>query len=315
MSVKARTTVPKSAAKSRVAFVIPPAEDKTLAEKTATAVELLVHNASRLLPSGWVSNGVGRVFEWLLPRLYPGLIPAAEANLRRIQPDWPEDRVRGTARQHGASSARQFAEYAAVTRFWREGRVSFADAARLRALVADGPLFIMALHTGNWEILGGLGAVGVKVTSFVAPRSKRSEELVSTRVRKEFGVTILRPGPGSIRQALGTLRAGDPVILFCDEAHHGRLMAPLFDRSPHLNGNLAIAVRIARLSGARLVTLHARRLPGVKFEIHLGTPITLAPETVPGERLLDDVALLNGAIEPIIRANLDQWFFLDSALE
>ena len=74
MSGKARTTVPKSAAKSRVAFVIPPAEDKTFAEKTATAVELLVHNASRLLPSGWVSNGVGRVFEWLLPRLYPGLI-------------------------------------------------------------------------------------------------------------------------------------------------------------------------------------------------------------------------------------------------
>ena len=315
MSVKARTTVPKSAAKSRVAFVIPPAEDKTFAEKTATAVELLVHNASRLLPSGWVSNGVGRVFEWLLPRLYPGLIPAAEANLRRIQPDWPEDRVRGTARQHGASSARQFAEYAAVTRFWREGRVSFADAARLRALVADGPLFIVALHTGNWEILGGLGAVGVKMTSFVEPRIKRSEELISTRVRQTLGLTILRTGPASIRRALGILRGGDPVMLFCDEVHQGRLMAPLFDRNSHLNGNLAIAVRLARLSGARLVTLHARRLPGVKFEIHLGTPITLAPETVPGERLLDDVALLNGAIEPIIRANLDQWFFLNGALE
>ena len=92
-------------------------------------------------------------------------------------------------------------------------------------------------------------------------------------------------------------------------------MAPLFDRSPHLNGNLAIAVRLSRLSGARLVTLHARRLPGVQFEIHLGSPITLEPETVPGERLLDDVALLNTAIEPIIRANLDQWYFLDNRLE
>ena len=315
MTGEQRPTASRPAAKSRVAFVIPPAVDESFSDRLGTIGELFVHNTSRLLPSNWVSNGVGSVFEWLLRRLHPGVVPAAEANLRRIQPDWPEDRIRETARRHGASIARQFAEYAAVTRFWREGRVSFSDAARLRTLIADGPLFIMALHTGNWEVLGGLGAVGVKVTSFVAPRSKRSEELISTRVRKEQGVTILRPGAGSIRQALGTLRAGNPVILFCDEVHQGRVMAPLFDRSPHLNGNLAIAVRIARLSGARLVTLNARRLPGVRFEISLGSPITLAPEAVPGGRLLDDVAMLNGVIEPIIRANLDQWYFLDNALE
>jgi len=315
MSVKARTTVPRSAAKSRVAFVIPPAEDKTFAQKRATAFELLVHHATRLLPSTWVSDGVGGAFEKLLPRVEPDVLPAAAANLRRIEPSWTDEQIAETVRQHGASLARQFAEYAAVTRFWREGRVQFADAARLRALIAEGPLLMIGLHTGNWEVLFGMGAVGVKMTSFVAPRIKRSEELICTRVRQDLGLTILRPGTAAIRTALGILRGGDPVMLFCDEVHQGRLMAPLFDRSPHLNGNLAIAVRIARLSGARLVTLHARRLPGVRFEISMGSPIALEPETVPGERLLDDVAQLNGVIEPIIRANLEQWYFLANALE
>ena len=315
MTARPRRTVPRLAAKSRVAFVIPPAEDKTFAEKRATAFELLVHHTTRLLPSTWVSEGIGGAFERLLPRVNPDVLPAAAANLRRIEPGWSEERIAETARQHGASMARQFAEYAAVTRFWREGRVHFTEAARLRALIAEGPLLMICLHTGNWEVLCGMGAVGVKMTSFVAPRIKRSEELICTRVRQQLGLTILRPGTASIRKALGILRGGDPVMLFCDEVHEGRVMAPLFDRSPHLNGNLAIAVRMARLSGARLVTLHARRLPGLQFEIHLGSPIALQPEIVPGERLLDDVALLNGAIEPIIRANLDQWYFLDNPFE
>jgi KDO2-lipid IV(A) lauroyltransferase len=307
--------MPKPTAKSRLPFVIPPAEDKTLAAKLVTAGELLIHHTMRLLPTTWISNGVGGVFERLLLRTQPEVMAAAAANLRRIEPGWSEQRIAETARQHCASLARQFAEYAAVTRLWREGRVDFADISRLRALLADGPLIVIGLHTGNWEVMCGMGAIGIKTASFVAPRSKRSEELVCRRVRQELGHTMLRPGPGSIRAALGILRDGNPVTMYCDEVHQGRVMAPLFDRSPHVNGNLAIAVRIARLSGARLVTMHVRRLPGVRFEISLGSPITLEPETVPGERLLDDVAMLNGVIEPIIRANLDQWYFLDNALE
>ncbi|MCL4853406.1 MAG: hypothetical protein KJZ78_18785, partial [Bryobacteraceae bacterium] len=53
---------------------------------------------------------------------------------------------------------------------------------------------------------------------------------------------------------------------------------------------------------------------GFRFEAHALPAITLPPETRPGERLVEDMQLLNAAIEPVVRAHLDQWYFLDSAL-
>jgi KDO2-lipid IV(A) lauroyltransferase len=58
------------------------------------------------------------------------------------------------------------------------------------------------------------------------------------------------------------------------------------------------------------------RLPGNRFRVVFHPPRRLPPRAETGEAgLLADVALLNEWIEPAIRPHLDQWYFLDDALD
>jgi KDO2-lipid IV(A) lauroyltransferase len=115
-----------------------------------------------------------------------------------------------------------------------------------------------------------------------------------------------------VRQGLRELKEGRVVAVFGDEGREGRLMAPFFGRPPHVAGNLAVAARLARATDAVIVVNHVLRLPGNRFRVVFHPPRRLPP----GRRdLLADVVELNGWIEPIIRENLDQWFFLDDAVD
>ena len=87
-------------------------------------------------------------------------------------------------------------------------------------------------------------------------------------------------------------------------------------RQLHLTSRLvhcfAIAARLARSTGARLVIAYCERRPNCRFTLHVTEPFTL-PD--PGGGLLVDVRFLNDRIEPIIMAHLDQWYFLDDRIE
>jgi KDO2-lipid IV(A) lauroyltransferase len=89
-------------------------------------------------------------------------------------------------------------------------------------------------------------------------------------------------------------------------------MAPLFGRAPHTDGNLSIAARLARKARAPIVICYAPRDPDGRFRVTFLPPVYLASEPLD---LLADVAALNALIEPLILAHLEQWFFLDDALE
>ena len=71
----------------------------------------------------------------------------------------------------------------------------------------------------------------------------------------------------------------------------------------------------ARRTGATIVVAYCVRIRRSNFRLTLDGPFALPeiPANEPPDRLAD-VACLNALIEPIIRAHLDQWYFLDDAL-
>jgi KDO2-lipid IV(A) lauroyltransferase len=52
----------------------------------------------------------------------------------------------------------------------------------------------------------------------------------------------------------------------------------------------------------------------VNFSFHALEPFKLPPEEKPGDRLADDVLLLNSVIEPIVRSHAAQWYFIDNRM-
>ena len=142
----------------------------------------------------------------------------------------------------------------------------------------------------------------------------RARAWIARRARLKLGYGLLPPGRDGIRPALNILKEGGAISVFCDEGFAGKIRGPFFDRPPHLEGNLAVVARLARLTGATICPCYAVRHSGTSLEGFALEPVILPPENKPGERLIDDVLLLNSVIEPVIRAHLDQWYFLDNAL-
>ena len=59
-----------------------------------------------------------------------------------------------------------------------------------------------------------------------------------------------------------------------------------------------------------MVPIHCRRSDGCRFRIEVGEPVALDPQGLTGEGLQANINRLNAVIEPLVYANLDQWYWL-----
>jgi Kdo2-lipid IVA lauroyltransferase/acyltransferase len=277
----------------------------------AGALERALYHPLRFLPTPAVST-VGR---WLgrkvAPALYPGQDALARAALRALRPGVPEDEaLRAMWGNLGAS----FAEQSRILRFWDEGRIEVAGAARLLAARRDGPVLVAGLHLGNPEVLGlTLARLGMRPVGVATRQPTEFRERVITGIRLRGGGRMIRADRGAMRPALSVLRLGEETLLFwMDDYVRGRVNGPSLDRGPPRAGNIPLAGRLARLSGCALVPGFVERLPGgrARFRTVFLPPVALPAPT--GERAADlaaDAAALDAVLDPIVRARLEQWFF------
>src|SRR5262249_40123005 len=122
------------------------------------------------------------------------------------------------------------------------------------------------------------------------------------------------PSPAAARKAIKWLKAGKLVMIFVDERLDNTPAGPFFGRRPHLNGNSAVAVRLARNSNSTLLPYYVVR-DGCRFSLRFCAPLILPPTDDPAAELLNDVIKLNSVIEPIVRDHLDQWWWLPWPIE
>jgi len=277
-------------------------------------VSALLHGLMKRMPSDWASAFGSFIVRKSVPYTRPGIIPNAKANLKRHKPEATEAELEAMVAQFLDGVGRLMGEYAVMERFIAEGRFEVEGLEAFRAVAGQEPIIAFGLHTGNWETFGPLFQhAGIPLTSFYAPPEDPFEREIAETSRANFGVELLSPDASGAREGLRRLRQKRVVMIFPDEARGGQSMAPLFGRAPHDKGNLAIAARLARHSGARFVICHSERIAPCRFKLNISAPFAL-PMVSGKADVLADVAYLNGFIEPVIARNIPRWYFLDDSL-
>lgn len=244
---------------------------------------------------------------------YPAFTARIRGNIARIRPDLDEAAREKLLRAYFANRGRVMAEYPGMPRQARLGRISVAGVPEGEAEHAKGKgLILIGLHLANWEAaLEARSRSSLPVRLFYQPPARASQHHLAMKMRRSMDVEFLKPGAAGALPALRFLKGGGILAMFGDEQHMGRMMAPFFGRAPHLDGNLAIIARLARMTGAGVMVFHSRRVPGghaVTFE----KPVALPSRSDPKAELIDDVAALNAAIEPLILERLEEWYFLSA---
>jgi KDO2-lipid IV(A) lauroyltransferase len=281
------------------------------------ALNFPMHHAFRLLPIDWVS-GVGgyvgalngkyrfhtvreRVQRAYL-RLAPGVPTAADAERAAVS--------------LFDNLGRMIAEYSAIDRLWRGGRIAVAGGEHLIAARTGGrPVIVMGLHLANFEAIGPtiLGLLpGTKAAGFYLPPPSRFDHKLLVAARRRYGAIMYPPGPAGSRMAHRLLSEERGVLLvYADEERQRHVNAPLFGRPIPPRSNLLAIVRYAWASGAQVVPAYAERLAGARFRVTYLPPVALRPE---GEdraaALSENVHRLDRVITPIVLAHLDQWYML-----
>jgi Kdo2-lipid IVA lauroyltransferase/acyltransferase len=252
-----------------------------------------------------------------LPRWHKAAVRKTRANLARLMPDASQAERDALMMRNWENQGRLITEFSVVNRMAADPvRVSTQGTEHLTEAARQGPLILMGLHTGNWELIWSIvSRLGIDAALNYAPPAGRARHWIARRVRRQAGITLLPPGKDAVRPALKRLQDGGTVIIFCDEGLRGKIRGPFLGRNPHSNGNLALVARLARLTRARICPVYTLRENGAKFAFHALPAIVLPPEDAPATRLASDITQLNATIEPVIRAHLDQWYFLDNAID
>lgn len=281
------------------------------------ALDLSVHFGLKLTSMDMCSNIGAKIGLFALPRYFKVQTKRARATIARVRPDLDEAGRETLFTEFLEAQGRLLTEFSVITRLLKaKNRITLHDFdVNLVAAARRGPVIIVGMHLGNWEIGPViLRETGVAPFANFVPPGSRAKHWISARVRKKLGLRFLPPGQAGVRPSLKILKSGGAISMFCDEGYQGKIRGPLFGRPPHAEGNLAVAVRLSRMTGAPICPWYNIRRDGFRFEAWSLPPVILPPEDKPGARLMDDIALLNSIIEPVIRANIAQWYFVDNAI-
>ncbi|OJF91336.1 lysophospholipid acyltransferase family protein [Pararhizobium antarcticum] len=279
--------------------------------------EVALFYGMKLLPADACSGIGARLGRFAMPRWHKGAIKKARNNLKRLLPTESKVGHEALLARNWKNQGRLMTEFSVVRRMAADARrVEQNGIEHLRDAAGKGPVILIGLHLGNWELITSVvtGAGLVPGISYDPPRSS-ARRWIASHIRRQAGADLIEPGRAGVRPMLQRLQDGGIVSIFCDEGFRGKIRGPFFDRPPHLGGNLGLVVRLARRTGARICPVYTiRQGDSARFAFYALPAIELHPGPTSAAQLLADVTALNAVIEPVIRANLDQWYFLDSAL-
>lgn len=280
------------------------------------ALDLAAHFGLKALPAGVCSNVGAWLGTFAIPRWHKGAVRKARNNLLQLLPHATDAEREAILQRNWKNQGRIMTEFSIIGRLAKSSkRVVWHGLDKVIEAKKKGPVIMVGLHLGNWEILGPkLVELGFEPSANYTPPNSRARAWIADRLRVKLGYRLMPPGKDGIRPAIKILKNGGVISIFCDEGFAGKIRGPFLGRPPHLEGNLAIVVRLARMTGATICPGYILRKDGANFEAFALPPLVLPPQEASDESLMDDIILLNSIIEPVIRQHLDQWYFLDSAL-
>ena len=274
----------------------------------------IAHHGLAALPASYVS-GFGarlaplafwryrrRVFAKRIARNFAALTPG------RWQDD--EDKNAGLLRWW-RNIGRSNAEFSIVNRLWREGRIEVAGLEHLEAAKArGGPVLFTSVHLATWEAVFVAiheGFAGPSIGPF-QPEPSRFTNRIVYGLRKARNQYLFPPGQRSAFHLRRLLAAGEAsMTIFIDEVRDRQVHFPCFGRRMPEAGNAVVAIKLANATGGTLVPVYLHRLDGARFRLTIRPPLERAGKTYP---VAETVAALNAIFEPLVLANIEEWYML-----
>lgn len=273
-----------------------------------------LHYLMRALPIDACSD-LGAFLAFYSPFVYRASDTRARKAWARLRPaDSDPAAVDAAMRRLWRCVGRTMAEFSVLHRLWRAGRIAVTGIEHLEAARAAGrPLLVAALHLGNWEtvLVAGINR-GFRGSGIYLPLENRFDLRLARAARDRYRGGQVAAGPGALRAALRLLRTGrEPFVIFVDELARGRVQAPAFGRRLRRDSNIAYAARLAAMTDAALIPAYCVRLgEAARFEIRILPPVAMIAAGDRETALAANLERINAVIEPVVRAHLDQWYFL-----
>jgi KDO2-lipid IV(A) lauroyltransferase len=301
--------VPASAVKT------PP---RSVFERTYYSARGLVKNAAhhglRLLPIDWCS-AVGALGAKTAPARYPESDARARNVFRRLRPEASDPAWLDAAMQRlWRNIGRTMAEYSVLDRLWDAGRIEIEGVHHFDAAKASGkPRIIIGLHLGNWEVVGpALIKCGHRVNVVYLRPDSEFEHQIVIKVRNRYGVKLVAPTPYSPREAIRILQRNEEAFgIYVDEFARNRVHAPAFGRKLRSSGNIAYVARLAVMTGALVLPIYALRVGDrAQFKVTFLPAVDMVNSGNREADVMENIRRIDALIDPIIKANLDQWYYV-----
>ena len=164
---------------------------------------------------------------------------------------------------------------------------------------------LLVPHLGCWEITGRVIANYRAITFLFKPLKKQQQNQYLFERRNQGNLTMASADQSGVIKLQRALKHGELVGMLPDQdpGEEGSIMAPFFNYPVN---TMTLLVRLAKKHNAQVVMCWANRLnKGQGFDLNF-EPIDL---TYDNDNLLDQVTLMNRAIEDLIRRFPDQYIW------
>lgn len=216
-------------------------------------------------------------------------------NLRHCFPDWTEGRRAMVARQHFQAYTRSILERGIL--WWASERrlrkLIVVDPPLPRQKVAEGPTIFLCPHFVSLDVAGVAVALDTPGCSIYSRQSNPVLDAALRKGRTRFHPVALFARSEGIKPLIRAMHQGLPFFM-CPDMDFGprdALFVPFFGVPA---ATLSAPARIARLTGASVVPVVARMLPGYR-----GWRVSFLPawEDYPGDDLVQATRRMNAFIE------------------
>jgi len=164
---------------------------------------------------------------------------------------------------------------------------------------------LLVPHLGCWEITGRVIANNRAITFLFKPLKKQQQNKYLFERRNQGNLTMASSDQSGVIKLQRALKQGELVGMLPDQdpGQEGGIMAPFFNNPVN---TMTLLVRLAKKHNAQVVMCWANRLnKGKGFDLNF-EPVDL---TSGSDDLLDQVTLMNSAIEALIRRFPDQYMW------
>lgn len=195
---------------------------------------------------------------------------------------------------------RLWAERARRFEFEADPAISFIDTGR--------PAVLVTAHVGAWSLANFIAAkYDFPLTIVYAPESNPYVHDLIFELRSALPVKMMRRD-NAMRGLMKELGAGHTVGLASDVRLDAGEPVSMFGHDMLTN---TVPARLALRYDCELIPVHVKRLPGMRYRVHLCAPIRPLDASAPPAQAAHDMATsLNRVFEEWIRATPGEWMCL-----